>query len=136
MRRFVPCSPHLFRPLGRSLLLASTALLVLAAVFPAPLEIAADPAAPPNPAKSAWFLLGVQELVSWGTPVIYLVMLVALLLVALPWLSRRPVEVARWFPPAHRALDTAVVVGFVGWIVLTAIGLWFRGPGWRLAWPF
>ena len=42
-------------------------LLLLAALVPAPLETPADPAHAPNPAKSAWFLLWIQELVSYST---------------------------------------------------------------------
>ncbi|RRR76370.1 MAG: cytochrome bc complex cytochrome b subunit [Candidatus Viridilinea halotolerans] len=43
-------------------LLTLTALLGFAMLVPAPLEELANPAHPPNPAKAAWYFLGLQEL--------------------------------------------------------------------------
>ena len=31
--------------------------------------------------------------------------------------------------------STIFIVGLVGWFVLIAVGLWFRGPGWAWVWP-
>ena len=105
MSRYVRSSPHFFRPVGRSMLLALAVLLVLSALLPAPLETPADPAHAPNPAKSAWFLLWIQELVSYGTLAIYVAVALAAFLVALPWLPVPKLENARWLPagaPAAR----------------------------------
>ena len=131
MTRYVPTSPHLFRPVKRAFLAGVAALLVLAALFPAPLEIAADPSRPPNPSKSAWFLLWIQELVSWNTLAIYAAVALAVLLVALPWLAGRPAESASWFPRNLRLVAVLVVLVCLGVVVLTAVGLFFRGPDWR-----
>ena len=68
---FVKSSPRFFRLINRSLWLLTASLLVLAAYVPAPLQTAADPAVTPNPAKSAWFLLWTQELVSYSRWMIY-----------------------------------------------------------------
>ncbi len=136
MSRFVLSSPYFFRPLKRTLLGALALLLLLAAVFPAPLEVAADRANPPNPAKSAWFLLGIQELVSWGTPAIYIVVALGSLLVVLPWFPLPPLEHAGWFQPAQRWVTLWVLLISFGLIALTAMGLFFRGPDWRLVLPF
>lgn len=54
--------PHLVQ---RELLAAAvlvTAVVVWAMLAPAPLEALANPAHPPNPAKAAWYFLGLQEL--------------------------------------------------------------------------
>ena len=83
MSRYVPSSPHFFRPVGRALVLGVLALAVLAWLVPAPLEPPADPSQAPNPAKSAWFLLWVQELVSHGTAYVSVAVALAALLVAL-----------------------------------------------------
>lgn len=136
MRRFVPSSPSFFRPVKRSLLAGLAALFVFAAWIPAPLEVAADPASPPNPAKSAWFLLGIQELVSWGTPAIYIVVALASLLVVLPWLPLPPLERVGWFEPTQRWVTVWVLLISLGFIALTVVGLFLRGPDWRLALPF
>jgi hypothetical protein len=120
----------------RAFLAGFAALLALAALFPAPLEVAADPARPPNPAKSAWFLLWIQELVSWSTLAIYAALALALLLVTLPWLEERPAESASWFPRNLRIVAVLVVLVCLGIVVLTAVGLFFRGPDWRFVAPF
>ena len=58
---FVKSSPHFFRLISRSFWLLIVSLLIAAAFIPAPLQTAADPALTPNPVKSAWFLLWIQE---------------------------------------------------------------------------
>jgi hypothetical protein len=136
MSQYVKSSPHFFRPVGRSLLLGLAALLVLAALFPAPLETPADPAHAPNPAKSAWFLLWIQELVSYSTLAIYVAVLLAALLVALPWLKVPKLEHARWLPGEHRWVGLAVIAAAALVLALTVVGLTLRGPDWRLVLPF
>jgi hypothetical protein len=126
----------LFRPVGRALLLGTAALFALAALVPAPLETPADPAHAPNPAKSAWFLLWIQELVSHGTGFVYVALALAVLLVALPWLPLRRLESARWLPPEHRWLALVVLLAAALVLALTVTGLFLRGPDWRLALPF
>jgi hypothetical protein len=136
MSRHVKSSPYLFRPVVRSALVGIAVLLALAALIEAPLETPADPAHPPNPAKSAWFLLWIQELVSHGTPVIYVAVALTALLVALPWLPLPRLERARWFPREHRAV-TVVILAAAGFVLaLTLVGLFLRGPDWRLVLPF
>lgn len=136
MSPYVQSSPRFFRPVGRSMLLCIAVLLVLATIVPAPLETPADPAHAPNPAKSAWFLLWIQELVSYSTLAIYVAVALAALLVALPWLPLPKLEHARWLPREHRRVAVAVLAaaGFV--LVLTVVGLYLRGPDWRLVLPF
>jgi hypothetical protein len=134
--RYVKSSPHFFRPVGRSMLLGIAALLVLAALVPAPLEPPADPAHAPNPAKSAWFLLWIQELVSYSTLAIYVAVGLSAFLVALPWLPVPRLEHARWLPREHRWLGVAVIAGAALVLALTAVGLAFRGPDWHLVLPF
>ena len=136
MSQYVKSSPHFFRPVGRSLLLGVATLLVLAALFPAPLETPADPAHAPNPAKSAWFLLWIQELVSYSTLAIYMAVALAALLVALPWLKVPKLEHARWLPREHRWLAAAVLAAAALVLALTVVGLYLRGPDWRLVLPF
>ncbi len=136
MSRYVKSSPHLFRPVGRAMLLALAVLLVLAALVPAPLETPADPAHAPNPAKSAWFLLWIQELVSYSTLASYVAVALAMMLVGLPWLPVPRLEHARWLPREHRALALAVLAAAGLVVALTVVGLYLRGPDWRLVLPF
>jgi hypothetical protein len=134
--RYVKSSPHFFRPVTRSMLLGLAALLALAALVGAPLETPADPAHAPNPAKSAWFLLWIQELVSYSTRAIYVAVLLAAFLVALPWLRLPKLEHARWLPREHRPVAALVLLGALLVLALTVVGLFLRGPDWRLVSPF
>lgn len=136
MSRYVRSSPHFFRPVGRSMLLGLAVLAVLAALVPAPLEPPADPAHAPNPAKSAWFLLWIQELVSYSTLAIYVAVGLAAFLVALPWVPLPKLEHARWLPREHRAVWVLVLASALLVLALTVVGLFFRGPDWRLVSPF
>jgi hypothetical protein len=136
MSQYVKSSPHFFRPVGRSMLLGAAVLLLLAALVPAPLGTPADPAHAPNPAKSAWFLLWIQELVSYSTLAIYVAVALAAFLVALPWLPVPKLEHARWLPREHRPLAVAMLAAALLVLVLTVVGLTLRGPDWRLVLPF
>lgn len=133
--RYVDSSPHFLRPVTRTFLAAALALAVAAAFFPAPLEAPADPAHAPNPAKSAWFLLWIQELVSHDTLFASLVFVLFGLLVALPFLPWKPVERAAWLQREQRGLGVLVLLVALGILALTLVGLYLRGPDWRLVWP-
>ena len=136
MNGYVPSSPHFFRPLKRAALAGVVALVVLAALIPAPLELAADRAHPPNPAKSAWFLVWIQELVSHSTLAIYVVVLAAALLVVLPWVPLPRPDRAAWFTNGHRGVDVGVGLVACAILALTVIGLFFRGANWTFVSPF
>ena len=134
---FVKSSPHFFRMIERSALLLVAALLVLAALIPAPLQEAADPARTPNPVMSAWFLLWIQELVSWSRLMIWPVMALGALFLFLPWLPGvRHVHPGRWLPREQRAVNLLTIIVFMVIIVLTITALYFRGPNWSLAVTF
>ncbi|MGQ9584002.1 MAG: hypothetical protein ACUVXG_01205 [Anaerolineae bacterium] len=106
---------ELLGALGMTLL-----LLVLSILRDAPLEEFANPEAPPNPAKAAWYLMGVQELIlhfhpTWGA--ILIPAAIAILLMALPYVDRDLSDVGTWFAGRRgrriallTALATAVTV--------------------------
>jgi len=130
---FVKSSPHFFRLISRSMYLLAAMLLLLAALVPAPLQEQANPAITPNPAKSAWFLLWIQEMVSWSRYMIYPVVLLGVLFLLLPWL---PVGIrihqARWFPRELRAVSAVTVVLAAAVVLLTIVAMYFRGANWSL----
>ncbi|NTV49560.1 MAG: cytochrome B6 [Geobacteraceae bacterium] len=136
MKTYLKSSPHFFRLIKRSLLLCMAFLLLLAALIPAPLQEPAKLSVVPNPVKSAWFLLWIQELVSYRVWLIYPVMLGGILFVAMPWLIGRAPERAVWFGPRHRTIAVLVLVLSMGILLLTLIGLFFRGENWALVMPF
>jgi len=130
---FVKSSPLFFRLISRSFWLLAAALLTLAALVPAPLQTAADPASTPNPVKSAWFLLWIQELVSWSRFMIWPVMLLCTVCFLLPWLpGQARVHHARWFPPGQRLILISAGIVSAVLLLLTITGLYFRGADWSL----
>jgi len=130
---FVKSSPHLFRLISRSFRLLTTTLLMLAAFVPAPLQTAADPSSTPNPVKSAWFLLWIQELVSWSRFMIWPVMLLCAVCFLLPWLPGQVrLHHARWFPPGQRLISICTLIVSAMLLLLTITGLYLRGTDWAL----
>ncbi len=126
---YVPSSPVFFRLIRRSMAVFVAALCALAALFPAPLQEPADIGKVPNPAKAAWFLLWIQELVSYSRNLVYAVALVAVFLLALPY--------TRWGAAdgperSRRAVAALALAVFSAIVILTVIAFFFRGPDWAL----
>lgn len=137
----IPSDPVFFRLVLRSMAACVVALSVAAFLVPAPLQEAADLGNPPNPARSAWFLLWVQELVSHGTYWIWPAILSALLLAALPWLPGKGerLEPGDGTPAAERAPRTggAIAIALFAIVVaLTVVAAFFRGRNWEWLSPF
>lgn len=109
-----------------------TLLLVIALFWDAPLGLPGDPPRTLDPAKAPWFLLWVQELVSyaaWLGAAVPMVLL-ALLLVA-PLRELDPAAAGRWFAPGRR-IRCGLFLGLIALIViLLIVAEFFRGPGWR-----
>lgn len=138
VERQVPTWPS---ALVRELLLFVLVLAVLSLIamcFNAPLEEPANAAHPPNPAKAPWYFLGLQEMVGysafWGG--IGIPGILALLLLAAPYLESRPGGEGVWF---HRERSGAnlLFLCLAGTLaVLTLIGSLFRGANWSLVMPW
>jgi quinol-cytochrome oxidoreductase complex cytochrome b subunit len=180
-------------------------LLLIAYFYDAPLKEMANPSVPENPAKSPWYFLGLQELVSYsafaGGIAIPFMLIVAL--ISIPFLDREDTDFGSWFagragkrvtlnsliyalvitlgiiaftiqagwirdwfdsPPPFIVIlfNPATVLTFVymawafyilrktastrmsalalfscclvGFIILTVLGMWFRGPDWQFFW--
>jgi hypothetical protein len=137
MRGYVRSSPFFFRRIGIAMTLLLLVLLVLAAFLPAPLQEPGNMARVPNPVKSAWFLLWIQELVSYSSYLIYAVLTLAISCILLPWLagsesSQHAVWLQRGLLPV--SLVTLLVVTVIS--ALTVISLFFRGENWAFVLPF
>jgi hypothetical protein len=137
----VPADPDFIRPVKRSALACVAALMVAALFLPPPLQEAADPGNPPNPAKSAWFLLWVQELVSHGTSWIWPAVAAAVAAVALPWIPGRGTRIdpGDGTPPAERAGRGGgrfLAALSLALLLLTLAALFFRGRDWAWVSPF
>jgi quinol-cytochrome oxidoreductase complex cytochrome b subunit len=76
--------------------------LILALVFAAPLEEAANPQVTPNPAKAPWYFLGLQELVGYSALVggVIIPGVVVVGLGMIPFLDKEQNGIGVWFTNA------------------------------------
>ncbi len=119
------------------LLLTVAALLVMAFLFDAPLRERANPDFAENPAKSPWYFLGIQELVSYSAfaggviiPVLFLVFLISI-----PYMDREEQNIGIWFSGTSREeaylaipwlfIDQYHVVCYLSWCVMAGSGVGF-----------
>jgi len=129
--------PHLVIIETLAALAVMVLLLLLSAVRDAPLEEFANPDMPPTPAKAAWYLMGIQELIlhmhpTWGA--IILPVLVALALIAIPYLDRSQQDVGRWFAgPRGRRIALFTAVGTL--LIVPALVALDSLVGVRNVWP-
>lgn len=116
--------PHLVQIefAAASVLIAT--LLLFAIFVPAPLEALANPNHPPNPAKAAWYFLGLQELLlhMHALAVMALAGLVLLALTFLPWLDKDAADIGHYFRSLRgrrvAALSALLSLGVVPLLVL------------------
>lgn len=136
MKVFIKSSPHFFRLIKLALLLFCCAILILALFISAPLQAPADIRRVPNPVKSAWFLLWIQELVSYSKYLSYAVAALAGLFLALPWLPpSRVADKALWFPGDQLLVNVITLITFCIIVALTIIAMFFRGENWSFIVP-
>ena len=117
------------------LLLVVFVVLFIALLADAPLLEQANPSFPENPAKSPWYFLGIQELVSYSAfaggvliPVLYLVFLFSI-----PYRDREDEYVGLWFS-GKRGLRVVVQSAiFASILVLLQLFIMIR-YGWLRTW--
>lgn len=132
--------PHLVRIELAAAAALIAALLLFAAFVPAPLEALADPTHPPNPAKAAWYFLGLQELLLHMHPLAAMALAGALLLatVFLPRWDREEGDVGLYF--RSRTGRLAALAGLLLSVALVPLLVvvdeyWLDLPGWLPTWP-
>ncbi len=78
--------------------------------------------------KGPWYLVGLQELLHWLPQpqiAVWLGLAALALLIFLPKFS----------PALRRRIKRTMAVAACGYVVLTMVGLGFRGDGWKWKWP-
>ncbi|MBI3894170.1 MAG: cytochrome C [Candidatus Wallbacteria bacterium] len=114
-------------------------LLLLALLFNAPLEDRANPSATPNPAKAAWYFLGLQELLVYFDPWFAGVVLPSLILIGLmmlPYLDLNRGDGPGQVEEPRRLAVPFFSAGLALWFGLILIGQYFRGLSWAWYWPW
>jgi hypothetical protein len=120
-------------------LIAVILLIALSVFIDAPLEEIADPSFSMNPSKAPWYFLGLQELLVYFTPWIAGVAIPTLAvmgLMAIPYIDvgrqdNKGSFVFIYEKQIHRLFSAGLCI----WIVLTVVGLYFRGQNWSWQWP-
>ena len=120
-------------------IIAVVLLIGLSMLVDAPLEEIADPSFSMNPSKAPWYFLGLQELLVYFTPWIAGVIIPLIIitgLMAIPYIDvgrqEKKDAIIFIYEKQIRRLFSA---GLSLWIVLTVVGLYFRGPNWAWQWP-
>lgn len=114
-------------------LVVIAALLAAAVLWDAPLGLPGHPPRPIDPAKAPWFLLWIQELVSYSNTLGGLIPLLLLaLLVLAPLAETQPELTGRWLAPGRRGRCIAMLVVLALIVALILVATYLRGPGWRL----
>jgi len=127
--------PHLLRAEFLMACLITAMLLVMSFFVMAPLEEQATVNVTPHIAKAPWYLLGLQEMLSYfnvtvGGFFIMPIYFIGLALIA--YVDRSPYRAAR---DRKVAWIFFLSIMFFG-IGVTLIGSFFRGPGWNWVWPW
>jgi hypothetical protein len=106
----------------------------------APLEEPSNPAQTPNPSKAPWYFLGLQEMLVYFDPWIAGVVLPTLIIIGLmliPYLDINPKGNGYYtFRERSFSILTFLFGFIVLWVSMIIIGVFFRGPGWNLFWPW
>jgi len=111
-----------------AMLLTGAALILFAAFIPAPIaKPITDITIMAGGAKAPWFFLWVQQMLKWGDPFFWgvLVPLIILALLALiPYIFPRPAdsELGKWFPRSNRLAQIVLAIIALLIIILTIFG--------------
>jgi quinol-cytochrome oxidoreductase complex cytochrome b subunit len=127
--------PHLLVRHAVVGLATAAVALTLGVAFAAPLRGLANPQLTPEPSKAPWYFVGLQELLSHVDPLVAGILVPAGTIVALlllPYLDRNPATEARHRKVAILLFATLLIAA----VVLTVVGEFFRGPGWRFIPPW
>lgn len=115
-------------------------LTVWSFAIDAPLEEIANPTKTPNPSKAPWYFLGLQESLVYFDPWYAGVVLPSLIIVglmAIPYIDVNPKGQGYYTFRERRFAISVFLFGFlVLWVSLVILGVFFRGPGWNLFWPW
>jgi cytochrome b-561 len=142
-------SPNMSRRIALVFLVVFNITLLAAILFNAPLEGLANPSVTPNPAKAPWYFVWLQELVASTTvrfgdftvsgALLGGILLPGFLLAVLtawPWLDRSPRRAeGRWLAPERKRQNATFAVATLAIIILIMVGVYLRGPYWRIYWP-
>ncbi len=135
---------HVWPYLVRNEFICSIIVMVILTVWSitinAPLEEPANPTQTPNPSKAPWYFLGLQEMLVYFDPWFAGVVLPSLIIVGLmvlPYIDINPTGNGYYTFKERPFAIATFLFGFIFlWVSLIITGVFFRGPGWNLFWPW
>jgi len=117
------------------LLFITTVLILMALLFDAPLREQANPAFAENPAKSPWYFLGIQEIVSYSafTGGLLIPLLFIVFLISIPYIDKETKYTGIWFSgnTGKKIVVFSVLFSFIITVFLVFIVIRF---GWLKEW--
>ncbi len=129
--------PHLLTIEFLAAAMMSVFLLAMGLMINAPLEQLANGNVTPAVAKAPWYFLGLQELLAYFHPTVAGVLAPTFVLVGaalMPYVDRGDIRAVR---PSERKTAVVLFSMFcVTGLVLTFVGIFFRGPGYAFAIPY
>ncbi|MCP5099093.1 MAG: cytochrome bc complex cytochrome b subunit [Chloroflexi bacterium] len=132
--------PHLVQVEFAATAVLLAVLFIWAMFVPAPLEALANPAHPPNPAKAAWYFMGVQELLLHMHPLAAMLLpgLILAALVALPYWDKEDENIGHYFRSAvgRKTAVFATLLSFILVPLLVVVDEWWLDlPALMPTWP-
>ena len=132
--------PHLVQIEFAAAAVLITALTLWVIFVPAPLEALADPNHPPNPAKAAWYFMGLQELLLHMHPLAAMALpgIIVAGFVLIPWLDRQDDNIGLYFRSKkgkQMALVGAIWALALIPVLVLADELWLDLPAMFPTWP-
>jgi quinol-cytochrome oxidoreductase complex cytochrome b subunit len=109
-----------------AMIFTASGLILLSVVAPAPIAPPITEAALTGDAQAPWFFLWVQQMLKWGDPFIFGVLIplgILTLLALIPYIFAQPTagELGRWFPPSNRLAQLVLAVIASAVILLTLL---------------
>ena len=136
----VHCWPYLVRSEFVCSIIVTVVLMVWSLGIDAPMEEPANPTNTPNPSNAPWYFLGLQEMLVYFDPWIAGVVLPTLIIVGLmviPFIDINPKGNGYYTFRERKFAITMYLFGFlILWVSLIVTGVFLRGPGWNLFWPW
>ncbi|MEJ2753509.1 MAG: cytochrome b N-terminal domain-containing protein, partial [Chloroflexota bacterium] len=132
--------PHLVQREFLAAAAVITLLAIWAMFIPAPLEELANTAHPPNPAKAAWYFMGLQELLLHMHPLAAMILpgIILLALAYIPYWDREGSDIGLYFRSTRGKL-MAVTGTFLAVLLIPLLVLldeyWLDLPALLPAWP-
>ena len=132
--------PHLVQREFATAAAVITILAIWAMYIPAPLEELANPIQPPNPAKAAWYFMGLQELLLHMHPLAALILpgIIVLAVIFIPYWDREEDHIGRYFrSPMGKLMALVGMLLALGVIPLLVLvdEYWIDLPALYPGWP-